>query len=164
MKLRNLPWEVDSSCLDGWRGGWNPIEVPNPAAGKLFTPLDVCSEKQMFVITIGYHFHASELLNLIFGWPGGWQILFLTFGPPRCNYDMQSMWIGGMATGRFSWKSRFYTINETHKQCSLLDAIFYYMFCSGPPGKHIFSCTIGQPHENQQLRQPKAYVWSDDPG
>ena len=31
-------------------------------------------------------------------------------------------------------KIKFYTINEAHKQYSLLDTIFNYIFYSGPPG------------------------------
>ena len=31
---------ADSSFLDGGPRGWNPTEVPNPAAGKLCTLID----------------------------------------------------------------------------------------------------------------------------
>ena len=34
-------------------------------------------------------------------------------------------------------QSIFHTINETHKQYSLLDAIFNSIFYFGPPGKHL---------------------------
>ena len=39
--------------------------------------------------------------------------------------------------GRFPAKFRFYYINEAHKQYSLLDTIFSYIFYLGPPGKHL---------------------------
>ena len=32
----------------------------------------------------------------------------------------------------------FYTIKEAHKQYSLLDTIFNYIFYFGPPGKHLY--------------------------
>ena len=32
----------------------------------------------------------------------------------------------------------FWTINEAHKQYSLLDTIFNYIFYLGPPGKHLY--------------------------
>ena len=32
---------------------------------------------------------------------------------------------------------KFYTVNEAHKQYSLLDTIFNYIFYFGPPGKHL---------------------------
>ena len=31
----------------------------------------------------------------------------------------------------------FYTINQAHKQSSLLDTMFNYMFCFVPPEKHL---------------------------
>ena len=39
--------------------------------------------------------------------------------------------------GRFVAKIVFYTINETHKQYSLLDTTFKYFFYVGPAGKHL---------------------------
>ena len=36
-----------------------------------------------------------------------------------------------------AWKFIFYTITEAHKQYSLLDAIFNYIFYFGPPGKNL---------------------------
>ena len=41
-----------------------------------------------------------------------------------------------MVFGRFPLTFRFYTINEAHKQYSVLDIIFNYIFDFGPPGKH----------------------------
>ena len=35
-------------------------------------------------------------------------------------------------------KTICYTINEAHKQYSLLDAIFNYIFYFGPPGNHLY--------------------------
>ena len=42
--------------------------------------------------------------------------------------------------GRFPWICKFYLINEAHKQYSLLDTIFNYIFYFGPPGKHLYLC------------------------
>ena len=38
---------------------------------------------------------------------------------------------------RFPETKIFCTINEAHKQYSLLDKIFNYVFCLGPPGTHL---------------------------
>ena len=82
VKLRSLPRGVDSSCLDGWPGGWNPIEVPNPAAGKNVDTSRFSTRKPKFCNIHTYNFHVPELLNLIFGWPGGCQKKVWEFGPP----------------------------------------------------------------------------------
>ena len=46
--------------------------------------------------------------------------------------------------GTFPWKCWFYIINEAHKQYSLLDTIFNYIFYVGPPGKHLYLGTQNQ--------------------
>ena len=46
--------------------------------------------------------------------------------------------LGKWVFGRFPWKFVFYTINEAHKQYSLLDKIFDYIFYPGPPGKYLY--------------------------
>ena len=38
---------------------------------------------------------------------------------------------------QISFKIKLYTINEAHKQYSLLDTIVNYIFDFGPPGKHL---------------------------
>ena len=45
--------------------------------------------------------------------------------------------LGKWVFGRFPWIFIFYTRNEAHKQYSLLDTIFNYMFYLGPPGKYL---------------------------
>ena len=46
--------------------------------------------------------------------------------------------LGKLVFGRFPWIFIFYTINEAHKQYSLLDTIFNYIFYLGPPGKYLY--------------------------
>ena len=45
--------------------------------------------------------------------------------------------LGKWFFGRFLWKTIFYTINEAHKQYSILDTLFNYIFYFGPPRKHL---------------------------
>ena len=54
--------------------------------------------------------------------------------------------------GRFPWKCWFYTTNETHKQYSLLDTIFSYIFHFGPPGKHLYLSHPNLLHVGRQSR------------
>ena len=82
VKLRDLPRGVDSSCLDGWPGGWNPTEVPNPAAGKIVYTSRFSTRNPNSFNNHTYNFHVSELLNLSFGWPGGCQKKVIIFGHP----------------------------------------------------------------------------------
>ena len=44
------------------------------------------------------------------------------------------------------------TINEAHKQYSLLDTIFNYIFYLGPPGKHLYLSTQNQLHVGRRSR------------
>ena len=57
------------------------------------------------------------------------------FTPPRLSPKQD---VGKWVFGRFPSKFKLYTINEAHKQYSLLDTIFHYMFYLGPPGKYLY--------------------------
>ena len=78
----------------------------------------------------------------MYGYPVPWgllcckQMLLIFHGiqlPDLCL----SQDVGKYVLGRFPRHITFYTINEAHKQYSLLDTIFNYIFYLGPPGKHL---------------------------
>ena len=46
----------------------------------------------------------------------------------------------------------FYTINEAHKQYSLLDTIFNHIFHLGPPGKYLYSSPKNQLYVGRRSR------------
>ena len=54
--------------------------------------------------------------------------------------------------GRLPWKFKFYTINEAHKQSSLLDKLFNYIFYFGPPGKHLYLSPQNPLHVGRRSR------------
>jgi hypothetical protein len=57
--------------------------------------------------------------------------------------------------GRCPWYLIVYNINEAHKQCSLIDAIFNYMFSFGHPGKHLW-----RRQQNRLHKVPQTYRMS----
>ena len=88
-------WEI---CPGGWiRLVWTTDpggEIPSKSQIRLLERIVYTSRfspwKPFFCNNHVYHFHVLELLNLIFGWPGGCQNKVRKLGPPRYNYDMQS--------------------------------------------------------------------------
>ena len=66
VKLRNPPQGVNSSCLCGCPGGWNP-HGPKSDHFKNVCTSRRSTRKQNSRNNHIYHFHASEWLNLIFG-------------------------------------------------------------------------------------------------
>ena len=54
--------------------------------------------------------------------------------------------------GKFPWKCWFYTINEAHKQYSLLDTMLNYILYFGPPGKHLSSSPQNPLHVGRRSR------------
>ena len=53
---------------------------------------------------------------------------------------------------RFPWILKFYTITEAHKQYSLLDTIFNYIFDFGHPGKHLYLSPKNPLHVGRRSR------------
>ena len=60
--------------------------------------------------------------------------------------------VGKMVFGRFPWIFIFDTRNEAHKQYSLLDTIFNYIFYLGPPGKYLYLSPKNPLHVGRRSR------------
>ena len=88
--MRNLPQGVDSSCLDGGPGGGIPPKSQIPLLDKSVYTSGFAKNNTKSCNNRIYHFHVSELLNLILGCPGGCQNKSAHLGQPGYNYNMQS--------------------------------------------------------------------------
>ena len=152
-KLRNLPWGVDSSCLDGWP----EISHRSPKSGCWTN----CSQflifeqntMSCFLINISTIPICQKCSILFSADPVGDKYFTAHLAHHQYNYDMQSKWVpknvpitihpdcclsqdvGKQVFGRFPKKCGFYTIHDAHKQNSLLDTIANYIFYVGPPRK-----------------------------
>ena len=73
------------------------------------------------------------------------------------SIDTSDCWLvrmlGKWIFGRFPWIFIFYTRNEAHKQYSLLDTIFNYIFCLGPPGKYLYLSPKNPLHVGRRSRR-----------
>ena len=65
----------------------------------------------------------------------------------------------GKMGGRFPSIFIFYTINEAHKQYSLLDKIFNYIFYLGPPGKYLYKNQENLLHIGRLRRPTCSKFW-----
>ena len=65
-----------------------------------------------------------------------------------------------MGFRQISLKTYIYTINEAHKQYSLLDTIFNYIFYLGPPGTYLYLSPQNSLHVGRLRFLDLLYIFS----